>query len=164
MPIKKQFLYKMNIIVGFLMIIHYKAKAQCLYSPVVASDYFYSNCGANNMQQLVDVKVPIYGNNGSLFFTSTLTDIQVISSISDDHRIDLRIYPNPAFYQTNFEWPYDENATLYIISSLGQFISFTPIETNSKNILDIQHLTAGYYIIKVVTASNKTYLTKLIKQ
>jgi hypothetical protein len=156
--------YKMYIAASLFFCLGDLAKAQCIYSPVIASDYFSADCGDNKMQHLIDVKAPVYGNSGGLFFTSPLTDNSFISSITDVTNITLRIYPNPALYNVTLDWPGDENAILFIASSLGQIISYTPIESYSKNTLDVQHLTPGYYIIKVVTTSNKTYLTKLIKQ
>jgi hypothetical protein len=152
-------------IVGFVFLCLGKmVKAQCIYSPVLASHYYSADCSDHKMQHLIDVKVPIYGNSGGLFFTSPLTDQSLSSSTENATNIDLRIYPNPTLYNFTLDWPSDENATLYVVSSLGQIISYTPIEAYSKNTLDVQHLSSGYFIIKVVTTSSKTYLTKLIKQ
>ncbi len=138
--------------------------AQCVYSPVIATNYFTGICGTQHTQNMIGVQVPIYGNNGTLFFTSPLTDRVVISSTNDGPIHQLRIFPNPAFDILQIEWPNDQAADIHIYSPLGQLISKSRIDAFSISTIDIQHLLPGYYIVKAVTPQNQTFISKLIKQ
>jgi hypothetical protein len=139
-------------------------QAQCLYSPVIATTYFEGDCGDKKTQNLVGVTVPVYGQSGSLYFTSPLTDHVFSTATKDESLITALVYPNPAFDFIHIEWPNNESAEVLIYSQLGQLISKSFIEGNSLSTVDIHRLLAGYYILKTITPSNKTFITKFIKQ
>jgi Secretion system C-terminal sorting domain len=139
-------------------------KAQCIYSPVIAKAYFQHNCDDKSLQNLVGADIPIYGNIGSLYFTSPLTDHVIISNTEDKSINHLRIYPNPAFDFVSIEWPHLDIAYIFFYSQIGQLISNTSIEAYSISMIDIQHLKPGYYIVKAITSTKQIFISKLIKQ
>jgi hypothetical protein len=165
-PMKIAILFK-NIKVHLVLLVCYgglEVEAQCLYSPVIAQAYYHETCGDKSMQNLTGVPIPIYGNHGGLFFTSPLTSDVIISSLKEVQINHLQVYPNPAIDRVNIEWPFDEDADIFIYSQIGQLISKSQIKAQTISILDIQMLHAGYYTIKAITKSNQTFISKLIKQ
>jgi hypothetical protein len=148
----------------FMMINSATLLAQCIYSPVIAESYFESDCGDKKKQSLIGVPIPIYGNNGSYYFTSPLTNDAFFTSTEEKNLSQLRIYPNPAFDFIVIEWPNSENADIFIYSQLGQLIATSSVAGESLSTIDIQYLPPGYYLIKAVTVTNKIFINKLIKQ
>ena len=137
--------------------------AQCFYSPVIAKEYFTGDCGEQYSQNLLNVQIPVYGNHNGLYFTSPLTN-DVNATSTQDFTFELELYPNPTFGLINIKWGHAEDADVFIYSRLGQLISQSNITAFSATTLDVQNLLPGYYIIKAVTASNQTFISKLIKQ
>jgi hypothetical protein len=135
-----------------------------MYSPVVARSYVQNDCGEKYLQALIGVDIPLYGNNGRLFFTSPLTDHVIFSSVEESKIIHVRIFPNPAFGYVNVEWPSLEEAQVFIYSQLGQLIATSKIEPQSLSTIDIATLLPGYYLVKVITPTNQIFNAKLIKQ
>ncbi len=144
--------------------VRHNIQCQCLYSPVIATTYFEGGCGDNTTQNLVGVILPLYGESGGLYFTSPLTDRVLSTAIKDESVFDAVIYPNPAFDVITIEWLNNEPAEVLIYTQLGQLIARSSIEENSLNTIDIHRLLPGYYILKTKTPSNKTFITKFIKQ
>lgn len=140
-----------------------KITAQCFYSPVIAKEYFTGDCGEQYSQNLLNVQISVYGNHNGLHFTSPLTN-DVNATATQDFTFELELYPNPTFGLINIKWGQAEDADVFIYSQLGQLISKSNIIAYSASALDVQNLLPGYYIIKAVTASNQTFISKLIKQ
>ncbi len=147
-----------------IIVVQNNIKAQCLYSPVITTTYFTGDCGDNRTQNLVGVTLPIYGGSGGLYFTSPLTDRVLSTATNDESVFTALIYPNPAFEVITIEWPNNEPAEVLIFTQLGQLIARSSIAENSQSTIDIHRLLPGYYILKTITPSNKTFITKFIKQ
>ena len=144
--------------------VQHNIQCQCLYSPVIATTYFAGICGDNRTQNLVGVTLPIYGESGGLYFTSPLTDRVLSTAIKDESVSSALFYPNPAFDVITIEWPNNEPAEVLMYTQLGQLIARLSVEENSLSTIDIHRLLPGYYILKTITPSNKTFITKFIKQ
>ncbi len=71
----------------------------------------------------------------------------------------LKVYPNPSSTHLIIESAF-ENADIEITNSIGQTILKTPY----SNSIDISKLESGYYNLKIVSESGKTYRNKFIKQ
>jgi len=74
----------------------------------------------------------------------------------------VRIYPNPATTQLNFEFPTYEERTVFVHDHTGRLVT-TSVVDQSKTMLDIGRLASGLYHVTIQSAS-QTFTTKFIKQ
>ena len=93
---------------------------------------------------------PSYATYQNDVFISQLT-INNSLSVSDNKVSNFKIYPNPATSQINLSFEHNlENATLKIISILGQ------------TVLEKQNLSGNNFSLDVADLSNGMYLTQII--
>ena len=74
--------------------------------------------------------------------------------------IDINVYPNPATDYIIIEAPSDFNEDVTIMDMYGRTLLKTDVI--NKQLINIKHLVAGTYFIRVFTSS-QTYLMKLMK-
>lgn len=140
------------------------ANCQCFQSRVFAKTYIIAECGGQNTQSIIGVDIPVYGNNGSLYFTSPLSENTMVTPTEDQILNSMLIYPNPAIEQITIEWQSNNSAQAHILSQVGQIVSTIAIEANTINAVDIHELPPGCYFLKITDSQNKSLITKLIKQ
>lgn len=161
---KHRKLYPAFLIVCFYFVIS-TIQAQCNYSPVSASVYLSNECNGRQFQDLRGTPIPIYGNNGRLFFTSTLTPDIIVTKTDDIFfSNNMMIYPNPAIAILNIEWPNEGDLEVTILSTLGSEIKKYRIASNTISTLDISDLPPGYYTLISKAKNNQIFTNKLIKQ
>ena len=86
------------------------------------------------------------------------TDIPTINNTDDQ----FRIYPNPAESELYFDLPNEISSSVWVYNTYGTcLISKT---THASNKLDINKLSSGIYIIKVVCQSGEIKISRFIKQ
>lgn len=79
---------------------------------------------------------------------------------------DLHIYPNPAGDVLHVTMPdiiEDEVVSLQILDITGRAIRDARL-TLKKTIININSLTPGVYLVKVITGNEKIYISKMVKQ
>ena len=137
--------------------------AQCDFGPISAISYYSGECHEKDYQILTGMAIPIYGDNGTLFFTSPLTSHALITSVIASLELEYNIYPNPVLSNLHIDWPNPEKVEVFIYSQLGQEIQKFSLEANSFSTLDVHDLQTGFYVLIFKTNNHKTFSKKLIK-
>jgi hypothetical protein len=138
--------------------------SQCVLKPISSGTYFHNDCNNLYHQISLGTEVPIYGNCGNFFFSPTLTDNSDKTNPVKDLNLTLKITPNPAFDHIALSWPYAEDIEIMIYNQMGQLVLGISLTGNTTEIIDIEHLKTGYYVIKAQNSSNHIFISKLIKQ
>lgn len=100
------------------------------------------------------------GTSGDQIVTATSTPTSL--SISEAQRLDFATFPNPASNSLTVQLPSGtEKATVQFYDYIGR-LAFTQKVTNAKNSIDVNSLSKGVYILKVVT-EDKIGSQKFIK-
>lgn len=90
------------------------------------------------------------------------TAISVLSTPSIN-QLDFEMYPNPASESLTIQLPSDESkATVQFYDYIGK-LAFSQIVTSSNNTINVNDLSSGMYILKVVT-DTKVGSQKFIKR
>jgi len=98
---------------------------------------------------------------GNMFGTITVVAEGVLS-IPDAQRLNFETFPNPASNSVTIQLPSGtEKATVQFYDYLGR-LALTKKVTSTKNILDVNSLSKGVYILKVIT-EDKVGSQKFIK-
>ena len=89
---------------------------------------------------------------------------EVVSATEPD-RLDVVVYPNPLedwvdLEVSGLEAPYAE---LVISNALGQVVYHSAKLINGVNTVDLAHVGAGIYYVKITYNNNKTRTSKIIK-
>jgi hypothetical protein len=138
--------------------------SQCVINSVSSGAYIQNDCGNLNHQISLGTAVPIYGNCGNFYFSPPLTDhtnkVNPVKEVS----YSLQITPNPAFDYIFLSWPYAEDIQIMMYNQMGQLVSSNWITGNTTNIIDIEHLKTGCYILKAQNSVKQIFISKLIKQ
>lgn len=99
------------------------------------------------------------GDTANLFYIKTVYDTQVLAAGEQNSKHQLTVYPNPTadkvFIQTG-----EEVQNISIFSANGSLIK--SVTGNVKSV-DVQHLNAGIYLMKITTKSGST-TQKIIKK
>ena len=105
---------------------------------------------------------PVFATSQSDVFISQLT-IDTSLSISKNKLSSLKLYPNPATNYINLSFENNlENASLKIVSLLGQTVLEKQNLSGNNVSFDVQNLSAGMYVIEVKDGDSLTN-TKFIK-
>jgi plastocyanin len=100
-------------------------------------------------------------HSGNMFGTITVVAEGVLS-ISEAQRLNFETFPNPASNSVTVQLPSGtEEATVQFYDYLGR-LALSKKVTSAKNILDVNSLSKGVYILKVVT-EDKVGSQKFIK-
>jgi sugar lactone lactonase YvrE len=84
-------------------------------------------------------------------------------TISSAETTKLNCYPNPASTHIAIRYPGDGKYVVSIINPLGQTLLTQPFEKKNE-IINIEWLSPGIYVLKITGAENETVITKFIKQ
>jgi plastocyanin len=100
-------------------------------------------------------------HSGNMFGTITVVAEGVLS-ISEAQRLNFETFPNPASNSVTVQLPSGtEEATVQFYDYLGR-LALSKKVTSAKNILEVNSLSKGVYILKVVT-EDKVGSQKFIK-
>jgi hypothetical protein len=104
------------------------------------------------------------GSNGSGDkVVNTSTSGATVLGISEAKRLDFEMYPNPASEKVTIQLPSSSDAaTVEFYDYIGR-LSLTQKVTNSNNKININNLSTGVYVIKVLSG-NKIGTQKFIKK
>jgi plastocyanin len=100
-------------------------------------------------------------HSGNMYGTITVVAEGVLS-ISKAQRLKFETFPNPASNNVSIQLPSGtEKATVHFYDSLGR-LALSKKVTNIKNTIDVNSISSGVYILKVVT-KDKIGSQKFIK-
>jgi plastocyanin len=100
-------------------------------------------------------------HSGNMYGTITVVAEGVLS-ISKAQRLKFETFPNPASNNVSIQLPSGtEKATVHFYDSLGR-LALSKKVTNIKNTIDVNSISSGVYILKVVT-EDKIGSQKFIK-
>lgn len=119
--------------------------------------------GSNNFTSFgEDINGELYITNGSTVFKIVDNNIASTSNFSNN---GFKLYPNPAKHF--FEISNGNNITLKnikLVDISGKEILSQVIMNSNEIKINTEYLSAGIYIIKLVSTDNKTFYSKLIIQ
>lgn len=102
------------------------------------------------------------GTGGDQVVTTTSSSFNVLG-ISEAKRLDFEMYPNPASERVTIQLPSgSDTATVEFYDYVGR-LALTQTVTSSDNKIDVNNLTSGVYILKVLS-NNKIGSQKFIKK
>ena len=104
------------------------------------------------------------GSNGSADKAINIsTTGATVLGISEAQRLDFEMFPNPASEKLTIQLPSNSNnAVIEFYDNIGRLAMSQKI-TNSKNKINVNHLSKGVYILKVLS-DDKIGSQKFIKQ
>src|SRR5690606_15446657 len=96
----------------------------------------------------------------SLIALAITVDVTLSNNTLD--LVDLKVYPNPAIDVINVDYKEDiSSITIYDMN--GRQVTHKELN-NSSNVISVQQLASGTYIMKVETVNKETSLVKFIKK
>ena len=104
-----------------------------------------------------------FGMNTPAFFVmDNVTVSEFIGSVNKIATQVVRSYPNPATHSIQFQIP-SADTKIMIYQSNGMLCKLTQIQSNLE-VVNIDDLSAGLYVVKMQNALGQTFNTKFIKQ
>jgi hypothetical protein len=101
--------------------------------------------------------------HASIMFGTITVVAEGVLSISDANRLDFEMYPNPASERITIQLPSgSDNATVQFYDYIGR-LALTKNITTSNNKIDVNILSTGVYILKVMS-EDKIGSQKFIKK
>jgi len=105
-------------------------------------------------------------NIGGVNFKHTPTHIMPIATnVANTTKNLFSIYPNPSTGNIKISWSSNtsENASVQITDVTGRLVFSTDTQTTGSNTINLSHLNAGVYLVKVVT-QNAQHTERIVLQ
>ena len=100
-----------------------------------------------------------YFSENGLSAISELKDSAL--SVNDPESIAIDLYPNPAKESISFRMHNAQNAVVEIFDNMGRMVAKSEIN-KTQNSCNVSQLSAGVYVVKILTQQNGLFTTKLI--
>ena len=102
-----------------------------------------------------------YPSSGKVTLVNKVTSVNELGEQPND----IVIFPNPSHDYINIQSDeISKNSTLQIFNELGEIVIKKDLKEHfsSNDHIDVQSLTAGLYIVKIVNQKNKIYNGKFL--